>query len=241
MPSAVNWKRTLYDSDGLRVSVDLKEIMRLTKWAVDFQEAARDPNILGINVKLVGSAMANTFNAEGGAYGRRWQGLSQFTQKTRTDRGYPAAHPILQQSGGLKKITADAFSEWPSWRSSGTFTDGKGTNMTGTITQKRWGGRVVLSVQGPKVDNHFGRKHNKSGYTGGVSGKGKTAGYLPARPFFGFPSSAVDGMAELSLAALMMKWKSLGGNSVKTQGSFIAGSGARPRPGPNSRGVKRVL
>lgn len=41
------------------------------------------------------------FLTEGRRFGSQWQGLSKWTQRVRTQRGYGAKHPILRQSSRL--------------------------------------------------------------------------------------------------------------------------------------------
>jgi hypothetical protein len=202
------------------LKVNAKGLQKMATWIDKFEEAKNEPNTMGGVVRLLGQSMSATFDSEGSASGSKWQGLSAYTQQVRNERGFNPTHPILNQTGKLRLITAGALKAWPTYRTGGTWTDSKGTSMTASTTHNRF----HASVAGPKIDNHYGgaTQISRSAGAGFSAPKGKTAGYLPARPFFGIPSGMADQLAETYSDFLMGSWQSLGGRMVKrTRGRIL--------------------
>jgi hypothetical protein len=189
-------------------TADVDELLKLSQWISGFDTAFRDPAIFAAAIRRIGHDMQKQFSSEGSSLTRKWQPLAKMTQDTRTERGYNPQHPILQQSGKLRLITADALSSWSAGRVGGTWTDSKGTSMSVSVA----GRHMKASLSGPKAQNHWGG--NNSDKRQRKNKRGKTAFYVPARPFFGFAANSTDDIANLIINNGMGKWQSIGGRTL---------------------------
>jgi hypothetical protein len=140
----------------------------------------------------------HNFTTEGRRGAGHWSRLRPYTRQVREKRGYRPDHPILVQSGGLRRAAVDYPAEFRGKTMSRTTgrTPGGGGGPT-TINIRTLKGRVVLNISGDKVANQHGEILD---YTRNV----------PARPFW-FVNSAVRQAAAGTFADQITKeFKKLG-------------------------------
>lgn len=136
------------------------------------------------------------YSGEGFAV-RGWRRLSEFTQAIREWRGYREAHPIMEQSGGLKQAAVEypkGFKGKTMHRTTAPtpMSDGSPT----TITIRTTSNRAILKISGSKVQNQLG---------GTVKGTGWAKTYdhrLPARRFWFVNADVRDRMRKSVMESL---------------------------------------
>jgi len=163
------------------------------------QEKVENVDMTG-PVRGAGKAWQENFKYEGWLAGAGWTPLSRYTRSERARRGYGAASPILQQSGGLRKVAADYPAEMKTGQKSmsrstpGTPGSDDSTPTSLTIRMSR--NRAVLTLTGSKVANNEGGT-NKAFTRGGLMEY-----RLPRRRFW-FVSPEVKGQMVESLNEVM--------------------------------------
>jgi hypothetical protein len=139
-----------------------QEVKRITK----VRDAIYAPDIDN-GVRKVATVWQKNFIQEGSKVGG-WRQLALMTQKTRRARGYNPRHPILQQSGALRRAVITALKQGPS--SAG------GPGIRQSYSRSRL--RAQTTASGKKAENQYR-----------VRGRGRKA--TPARPFW-FVDGEVD-------------------------------------------------
>lgn len=159
------------------IDVNFKGIDKVIDRATKIKQAVQHPNIHKMVQGMAGVWQSN-FDSEGGAVGG-WRPLTEMTQRVRMQRGYPPQHPILVQSGALKRAAVTGL-----------------TNVNGprVLTYKDVMMSYVphdlgatLTISGAKVDNQF---------------RIRTADFSqPARPFW-----FVNGEVEDAALGALHEW-----------------------------------
>jgi hypothetical protein len=113
-----------------------------------------------------------------------WKELSEFTQATRSARGYGATRPILHQSGGLRKAAADYPAQFKGKTMSRSTPATPGSYGTATsIVIQTIRNRATLTLTGSKVANQYGGINNAPAFS--PSGLlGEYSFKLPKRRFW---------------------------------------------------------
>lgn len=150
--------------DGITVTIvglD-EEIRRISK----VQQILSYPDI-DAGVKKVATIWDQNFMSEGRDVGR-WRPLSPMTQRVRRERGYSPRHPILQQSGALRRVVVKAlrYGTPASATGPGIRMDYRKTRFTATVT-----------ARGKKAENQYRQRNGRT--------------RTPARPFY-YVDSAVE-------------------------------------------------
>lgn len=138
-----------------------------------------DPD-MNVIVRAMARVWQSNFESEGGMVGG-WRPLTESTNDLRQSRGYPRAHPILVQSGGLKRaaITSLLNVQGPRWQQEkNVMTSWQPSKLHGTLT-----------ISGPKVDNQFRVRDRRNGISS------------PPRPFW-----FVNPRVELAAAYALTNW-----------------------------------
>jgi hypothetical protein len=161
-------------------------------WLDKLIPTINDPRVMDVGVKYIGMEMLNNFRAEGSHAGHQWKELSLTTQRVRKRRGYNPEHPILVQSGDLRRMSADALRGWSIGTAAQVETDGK-TAMIAYTSSREFKARIG----GPKVANHWG---------GTVKLKGGGSANLPQRRFFGITSVAAEKASQAISDKIMTDW-----------------------------------
>ena len=182
-----------------KLTVKQQNIKAAAAWFNRFEDAVDDPQVMTAGVPHIGVGMAENFKAEGSAAGSGWASLSPTTQRIRQRRGYNPEHPILQQSGALKRMAADSLRRWGAATQHYAGSDGKGTFMAASASRRQF----MATITGPKVENHWGG----SGFVG-ASGR---AVRLPRRRFFGITQDAADKACEAVNDKIMTRWARMSG------------------------------
>lgn len=131
---------------------------------------------LSYSVRGMARVWEANFQSEGAAVGG-WEDLSEFTNKKRIERGYPPEHPILEQTGALRKTVITALLASRQGRS----VSSPGINMTSVYH----GLRATLTATGEKAQNQTGGK-----------GSTKRSSPIPARPFWFVDANVQNAAAE---------------------------------------------
>lgn len=180
---------------------DTKQLVNQYEWAGRFDSTVKNPHIMDVGVKHLGIAIDRQFQQEGTAtMGGRWQQLSAMTQKLRAERGFPPSHPILQQTGELRDVTAGTLRGWKIGTGQ-AFVSGKGIRMAA------WTGQLSFTAKasGAKMQNHFGGK-TESSYFPDYDQRGGDYSDLPARPFFGLTQAGTIQAAQAMTDKVMTDW-----------------------------------
>ena len=137
----------------------MPEGITITQTGIDAQRkridkivtAVSDPD-MNVPVRAMAAVWQSNFESEGGHVGG-WRPLTEATNDLRQSRGYPRAHPILVQSGGLKRaaITSLLNVQGPRWQTE--------KNVMMSWQPRKLGGSLIIS--GPKVDNQFRSRDRK--------------------------------------------------------------------------------
>ena len=134
------------------------------------------------DINVMARAMAgvwqSNFTREGAAVGG-WRPLTEATNDLRQSRGYPREHPILVQTGALRRAAIESLLNVNGPR----LMTGKGVMMS---YQPALLG-ASFSISGPKVDNQFRVRDRRSGISS------------PPRPFW-FVNNAVSDAAANALS-----------------------------------------
>ncbi len=177
-----------------RISATSPDLRLVSNWVNTFDTVVNDPKIMSYGVKPIGQEMDKVFNTEGSWGGRRWQNLTEMTQNTREQRGYQRDHPILQQSGILRAVTAGSLRRYTGGNIS-MAARGLGVSLVATSGPRTF----TAIVRGAKVQNN-----NGGAMPGGM--------YLPQRRFFGITESALDKSTKEILNRLMREWSKKSSN-----------------------------
>jgi len=132
-----------------------QEINRITK----VRDAVFNPDIDN-GVRKVATVWDRNFITEGSQVGG-WRQLAPMTQRVRRERGYGPKHPILKQSGALRRAVAGELRYGP--RSAA------GPGIQQTYFKARL--RAVVTARGKKAENQYR-----------VRRRGRRS--TPARPFW---------------------------------------------------------
>lgn len=188
--------------DAISFKFDVKEMINQYEWLGKFTDVARNPQVMDVGVKYLGRAIDHQFRSEGTpTMGGKWQQLSAMTNKLRSERGYPPAHPILQQSGELRDTTAGTLMAW----NLGT---GRAAVSGEGIRMAAWTGQLAFTAKasGMKMANHFGGK-TESSYFPDYDQRGGEYSDLPARPFFGLTQAGTIQARDAITNKVMTDWK----------------------------------
>jgi hypothetical protein len=101
---------------------------------------------LNVAVRAMAGIWQSNFSGEGSAVGG-WRPLTETTNRVREQRGYPREHPILVQSGTLRRAAIDSLLNVNGPRV-----------MTGKGVMMSWqpaGMHGTLQISGEKVSNQF--------------------------------------------------------------------------------------
>lgn len=182
-----------------KITFTKKNYEAAIRWFTRYEEALDKKSVMAAGVKMIGTGMQTNFDTEGRTAAGGWAPLSESTQRIRRRRGYNPEHPILQQSGNLKKMTADRLAKWTLTQNSAVAFDGKGTGMGAGIGRRSF----KATVKGPKVENHFGGK---------VTMPSGMTGRLPQRRFFGITQLAAEKASEAMMEKFMNEWARMSSN-----------------------------
>lgn len=163
------------------------------RWFTRYEDALDKKTVMAAGIKFLGVGMQTNFDTEGRSAAGGWAPLAPSTQRIRRRRGYNPEHPILQQSGNLKKMTADRLAKWTLTQTSAVAFDGKGTGMGAGIGRRSF----KATVKGPKVENHYG---------GSITMPSGLKGTLPRRRFFGITELAAEKASEAMMTRFMNEW-----------------------------------
>ncbi len=201
----------------ITVKFEDTDLKRVYKWAHDdLYDTIDDHTTWAAGaIKIWGNSLAENFSSEGGRFGRRWQNLTEFTQQTRIERGFGGAHPILQQTGELRRVTADTLQRWGPGSKGFISSDRKNGKVNMSAL---WAGRTMQArITGAKVGNNSGTQFFES-FPGEVQSR---LGHIPARPFFFIPADIVPLMAERTIGAFMGHWQSKGRGVKREYGRMM--------------------
>lgn len=160
----------------------------------DLERAVDKPDMAG-PIRGAAKVWDANFKSEGWLAGRGWKALSEFTRNIREWRGYPASHPILVQSGGLRAAAVEYPSKFKDGQKSMARSNSRG-NATTQLVIRTMSRRATLTLSGPKVENNEG---------GEISGRGwqnTSTHRLPARRFWFVSEEVRSQMVEALLEAL---------------------------------------
>lgn len=127
------------------VKVTFTGIDATQKRTARIEKALSHPD-LNPAVRAMAGVWQSNFDSEGTAVGG-WRPLTDMTNRVRSQRGYPEEHPILVQSGALKRAAITSLLNVNGPR----LMTGKGVMMSWQSS----GMRGTLEISGPKVDNQF--------------------------------------------------------------------------------------
>jgi hypothetical protein len=208
-----------------RATVDSKDLLRVQKWLtidLDSTIEARPKWAVGA-IHIAGASILANFGNEGAAFGRKWQNLTAFTQQKRAERGFPPEHPILVQTGELRRITGLTLVEWREGATGYHKMDKDGRNST----DSGWNGSEWhMTLGGPKAQNNYG------GFAGGFAGIGGVgpadasgsrygAGAIPPRPFLYLRPDDIPLMTERVLGSFMGYWQRSGAGVKREYGRMM--------------------
>lgn len=171
-----------------RISASSPDLRLIENWVGTFDQVVNDPRIMSYGVKPIGQEMDKVFNTEGQWGGRRWQNLTEMTKDVREQRGYPREHPILQQSGILRAVTAGSLRRYTGGNISMA---ARGLGVT--LVAKSQPRLFTAQVSGAKVQNN----------NGGTLGAGM---HLPQRRFFGITAGGADKASKEIVDRIMREW-----------------------------------
>lgn len=178
-----------------------RQLNNMAEWTGKFRSSMLSQDVMDSAVKYIGRDIDRKFRTEGSSESTgKWQNLSPLTQDVREFRGYPRAHPILQQSGALRNLAAGKLVSWGIGTRSFAGGDGDGTRMTAWTSQSTFNAKI----SGPKVVNHFGGANEEAFFSSriGVRNPGK----IPARPFFGFGYAATLQARDAIIEKGLLDW-----------------------------------
>jgi hypothetical protein len=209
---------------GIGMSVDLRDIKRLSKWIDRLPSIIEGPEVFSPGIAVLGSEFAFQFESQGTRLGNRWQPLSKMTQATRAKRGFDPKSPILVQSGELRRMAVGSFQDFSSGgartmkrndRAARGYTPDGTTYFTMSVSSLEFN----ASITGPKVDH-------MTGSTMVEGSKKYGAGYLPRRPFWALNPTVMGYVEDAILTRVMMDWQSAGGRWVSRShfnNSYVGG------------------
>lgn len=109
-------------------------------------------------IRGMASEWQRNYDTEGSLVRPKWKHLSKTTRRLRKKRGYPVSHPILVQSGGLRRAAIEhplSFTKKSMMRTvPGDAQPGAGGNTSIRITRSPNRAKMVLT--GDKVNNNEG-------------------------------------------------------------------------------------
>jgi len=182
---------------------------RIAAWIAKLPQMVESPDIWTNGIRIMGNEFAKNFDTEGAHLGHRWQGLTEFTKRTRADRGFSPAHPILEQSGSLRWMAAGMFQMW-ALGSMKWYNDAgqgyKGDGVTSLQVSQR-AKELFIKMTGPKV------QHMQKTF---VQGERFGAGFQPSRPFWNLTDTIVNQMGQAITDRIMLDWSSAGDRAVLT-------------------------
>jgi len=202
----------------LTFTADVTQALRLAVWVNQLDNSVYEQEPMVRAVRILGADLQANFKGEGSYGNRKWQSLTMMTQDLRETRGYPRAHPILQQSGRLKFMSSDVFAQW---RIGANYqpSDGKGTTMAASIGRGFFSARLT----GPKSLNHSGGKMSD------VASQKEF--FLPARPFFYIPQRSLPKMVDAYVDGVMSHWASSSRSARHTGRTFMINPNANTQRG----------
>jgi hypothetical protein len=117
---------------------------------------------------------------------QEWARLTLYTQQERNFRGYDPEHPILQQSGQLRRLAADPFRNWRTGQRSirprvevAPYGDQTPLSLTASIRP----GSFTATISGERVKN-------QTAYS--ISRRDGSRVGVPPRPFWGLTREMIQ-------------------------------------------------
>lgn len=176
------------DIGSFTMTTKTKPLTDLQAWFNSgFRRAANDPAIIVPIIRRFGYHTKRNFVQEmwpGG--GQDWARLTPYTQDEREERGYDPEHPILVQSGQLKRLATEPFQNWRSTQRSirpRTEIAPYGDETPLSLTASLRPGRFETTMSGERV------KH-QTAYQ--VSRRDGSRVGVPPRPFWGITREMID-------------------------------------------------
>jgi hypothetical protein len=136
------------------ISLKFTGIDRVVKRNKNIYDVVENPRMSPI-VSNIAKMWEVNFNTEGAMVGG-WRDLTDETNKVRQARGYPPAHPILVQSGDLKRAAITSLINKGEYNES---VNGDGVLMTYVAGHRQF----KLNISGRKVTNQFRSQSRKRG------------------------------------------------------------------------------
>lgn len=167
------------------MEIDVVGLDRLVTKMQKFEKDIQNPD-LSFGVRGMAKVWNDNFASEGGSVGG-WRPLSAYTQKKREERGYNPQHPILVQSGALRRAVITTLMGARTARS----VRADGIAMTSVYH----GLSAVLNASGPKAENQTGARSDIKGQKTGTRSR------IPKRPFW-----YVDAQVEAGAADGIQRW-----------------------------------
>ena len=147
------------------LSIDITGLAPLQGRMRSFHQKIQEPDH-SWSIRQMAKVWERNFTAEGAAVGG-WAELRPYTQEVRIERGYNPEHPILVQTGDLRRIVITSLQNARGPRS----VSGRGIAMTSVYH----GLQATLNASGAKAENQYGGKATLDG---------KPRARIPARPFW---------------------------------------------------------
>jgi hypothetical protein len=163
------------------LDIDVVGLTQLMSKMKKFKHDIQKPD-LSFGVRGMARVWAENFSSEGSMVGG-WRPLAPSTQKKRIERGFDPNHPILQQTGALRRVTITSLLAARGPRS----VSGDGIAMTSVYH----GLSAVLNSSGEKSKNQQGGKNE-----GGTR--------IPPRPYW-FVDGRVTKAAEDGISRWVTK------------------------------------
>jgi len=166
------------------VIITFRGLQPMIKAVQDLEKVVDSPDMAGM-IRGAAKVWDQNFKHEGWLAGKGWKPLSEFTRNIRLWRGYPESHPILVQSGGLKRAAVEYPAAFKDGQKSMARSNSAGNGNTQLVIRTATR-RAALTLSGPKVENNFGGETSGMGWTGSYTHR------LPERRFW-FVSEEVRG------------------------------------------------
>ena len=135
------------------ITLTYKGIDRQVKRIRNLEQVVSDPSLDPV-VRDIAKVWQVNFDTEGGKVGG-WRELAEMTQAVRAERGFNPFHPILVQTGGLRRVAIERLLS----------ATGSTTGRTDGASMRLAIGRLsaLLTISGRKVSNQF-RAQQRGGF-----------------------------------------------------------------------------
>lgn len=185
----------------------LSSLDGLSRWVGDIDEVFHQPKVIVPLVHAIGMEVSGFFNSEVTPLGRSWQPLSPMTQRTRSERGYSPARPILEQSGQLRNLAVDSFINYKGgsgYRKSVTSPYGNHESLS--ISANYVGGIFSATISGSRVENQYGKRMDYGKFRVGSRDRDRW-NHIPSRPFWGLNQRMFDWGVPQMMLVFMTEWQ----------------------------------